>query len=485
MSKEVRVMKPKLWIPILVTLLALSSISVALAFPAEGIYREFADVARGDDPAEAPVPTSAPGAEVRIRFEGEVEAANEEDSPALSSADMSPAFPAEREHRGFADFVVGDDPTEMPEPTSTPEMEEHIEFEGEVEAVNGDGSYVIAGQMVLTDENTRFEPDQEAVVVGAWVEVKAVQQADGSLLAIKIEVEDREPGEDEHGAEVEFHGTVEAVDGNAYTIAGQVVMVSTDTVFKPDQASITVGVWVEVKAFALADGSLLAREIELKHSGTPGDDEVEKIEFRGVVERMEGNFITVAGVMVDISTAVIKDGTLQVGVVVKVEAKRMADGSIIALEIEVEGSHDGGGDNDEYRPRVEFEGTVEAIDGAIYIIGGVTVNASAATIEHGPIGVGDKVRVEGTEQPDGAVMATKIHKITESEEAAEVEFTATVRAMDGSTIIFDNGLTVTVDGNTMIDESHGPLQVGARVEVKARDQNGVLLALRIEVEDND
>ncbi len=422
-------MKPKLWIPILVTLLVLSSTSIALAFPAKGVYRNFADVVVDEDPTETVEPTATM------------------------------------------------------EPTDTPEPEEYIEFEGQVEAVNGDGSYVIAGQTVLTDENTHFKPNAEAVVVGVWVEVEATQQMDGSLLALEIEVKVESPGEDEHGAEVEFKGTVEAIDGDAYTIAGQVVMVSADTIFDPNRESITVGAWVEVKALTLTDGSLLAKKIELKHTGMPGDNEVEKVEFRGIVEAMDGNFITVAGMVVDISAAVIKDGTLQVGVVVEVEAKRMADGSIVAIEIEVEGSHEGGGD--EYRPHVEFEGTVEAINGSIYIVNGVTVDTSSATIEHGPIAVGDKVKVEGTEQPDGSVLAIKIHKITESEEGAKVEFTATVQAMDGSTITFDNGITVTVDGNTMIDESHGPLQVGARVEVKAREQNGVLLALRIKVKHRD
>jgi len=422
-------MKPKLWIPILVALLALSTTSIALAFPAEGVYRNFADIVVDDEPTETPEPTATM------------------------------------------------------EPTSTPEMEEHIEFEGEVEAVNGDGSYVIAGQTVLTDENTHFEPNAEAVAIGVWVEVKAVQEADGSLLALKIEVKDREYGDDEHGAKVEFQGTVEAIDGNAYTIAGQVVMVSADTVFKPDQASITVGAWVKVEALTLSDGSLLARKIELKHAGEPGDDEVERMEFRGVVEAMDGNFITVAGMMVDVSTAVVKDGTLQVGVVVEVEAKRMADGSIVAIEIEVKGSTDD--DDDTYRPHVEFEGVVEAINGSVYIVGGVTVDASSAAIEHGPIGVGDKVKVEGVEQPDGSVLAIKIHKVTGSEEAAEVEFTATVTAMGGGTVTFDNGLTVVVDGNTMIDEGHGPLRIGVRAKVKAQDQGGMLLALRIKVKGDD
>ena len=417
-------MKHKIWIPLVATLLLLTSTSVVLAFPAEGIYEDYVSVVEDDDP---------PG---------------------------------------------------TPEPTSMPDPEDHVEFKGEVEAVYEDGSYLIAGRTVLTDANTQFRPDRPSIVVGVWVEVEAERMADGSLLALEIERKDPSPDDGEgheHSTKVEFEGTVESIDGATYLIAGQTVMTDASTRFEPDQGSIGVGAWVKVEAQEQPDGSLLAMKIELKHSGQPDDDEVEEVEFRGVVEAMNGNTITVAGMTVDVSTAVVKDGTLQVGVVVEVKARRMADGSLVAVEIEVKGSHDGDGDEDAYRPHVEFEGTVESINGGIYIIAGITVDASGASIEHGPIGVGDQVKVEGVEQADGSVKATKLHKITHAEEAAEVEFTATVTAMGGNTVTFDNGLTVTVDGNTMIDESHGALQVGVRAKVKAVDQNGTLLALRIKV----
>jgi len=93
--------------------------------------------------------------------------------------------------------------------------------------------------------------------------------------------------------------------------------------------------------------------------------------------------------------------------------------------------------------------------------------------------------VEGVEQVDGSVLAAKLHKEMPAEEAAQVEFTATIQSMGTDTITCDNGMTVTVDGNTIIDESKGMLEIGAKVEVKALDQNGSLLALSIKVERED
>jgi len=238
-----------------------------------------------------------------------------------------------------------------------------------------------------------------------------------------------------------------------------------------------------VEALTLSDGSLLVVEIELQHDGGSNSG-VEEVEFQGIVEAMNGNMITVAGMAVDISAATIENGPVGVGDVVKVEATRMADGSLVAGKIEVKGSADSGG-GDEYRPQVEFKGKVEAINGNVYTIAGIAVDASSAAIENGPIAVGDMVEVEGVEQADGSVLAAKLDKEMPAEEAAQVEFTATIQSMGADTITCDNGMTVTVDGNTIIDESKGMLEIGAKVEVKALDQNGSLLALSIKVERED
>ncbi len=321
----------------------------------------------------------------------------------LIGAQVAWARPADPFGQFGLEWKFTNQPDEMEEPSPTPMPNIEIELEGMVEVVGEDGSFVIAGHKVLVDPSTHFEPDRTAVVVGVWVEVKAVQLEDGSLLALEIEVE---------------------------------------------------------------------------HSGQPDDNEVETFKFRGVVEAMQGTRLTVNGMVIDTSTAAI-EGNLQVGAVVEVEATRTADGTLVAIEVEVKAEH-----QDDHAAQVEFQGTVEAIEGTIYIVVGVRVDASGATIEHGPIAVGDVVKVEGIEREDGSVAATHICKITPDEAAAEVEFTATVEAIDAAagTISFDNGLTVLVNTSTLLDERHGVLEVGVEVKVKAIQQDdGSLLALRIKV----
>ena len=65
-----------------------------------------------------------------------------------------------------------------------------VEFGGIVKAVNDDGSYLIDNWTVYTDHRTEFDPHRGAIVVGAWVEVEAYRQPDGTLIAEEIELED-------------------------------------------------------------------------------------------------------------------------------------------------------------------------------------------------------------------------------------------------------------------------------------------------------
>src|SRR5690606_40545715 len=60
--------------------------------------------------------------------------------------------------------------------------------------------------------------------------------------------------------EREFFGTVEAMNGNVWTISGQQVVVTATTEIKN---TIVVGSLVKVHATPQADGTPLAREIEL------------------------------------------------------------------------------------------------------------------------------------------------------------------------------------------------------------------------------
>ncbi len=66
-------------------------------------------------------------------------------------------------------------------------------------------------------------------------------------------------GGEHQGVEVEFAGTVEAINLQSWTINGQMVWVTDRTKIK---AGIQVGDFVKVHAVTGEDGALLAREIE-------------------------------------------------------------------------------------------------------------------------------------------------------------------------------------------------------------------------------
>lgn len=75
-------------------------------------------------------------------------------------------------------------------------QDEDVEFVGIVEAI-GEASWTISGRVVSVDASTEIDA---GIAVGDTVEVRAVEQADGSLRATRIHEEDREddtPGVDD------------------------------------------------------------------------------------------------------------------------------------------------------------------------------------------------------------------------------------------------------------------------------------------------
>jgi hypothetical protein len=74
-----------------------------------------------------------------------------------------------------------------------------LEFKGEVMSIGPD-AWVVGDQAFAITADTEIEHDPQ---VGDFVEVKAVENPDGSLTALKIELEDDDEGEDHGEGEVE------------------------------------------------------------------------------------------------------------------------------------------------------------------------------------------------------------------------------------------------------------------------------------------
>jgi hypothetical protein len=157
-----------------------------------------------------------------------------------------------------------------------------LEIEGLVSAIDsGAGSLTVLDQrqgavVIVTDGSTVIRKDDETtipfsqIVVGNRVHVKALTQADGTILATEIELQS-----DKVGGNRELDGPVVSVDSSVHSFVVQAgdgnVTVTTDgsTMFKRrgGQASfddIAAGVNVEVNGTLQGDGTVLAKKVTIE-----------------------------------------------------------------------------------------------------------------------------------------------------------------------------------------------------------------------------
>ncbi len=98
-------------------------------------------------------------------------------------------------------------PSASPAPGDDDDDDNEVEFTGAIESI-GTSSLVVAGRTVLVDASTRIEGDASEhgggddltlsdLAVGDVLEVEGDEQADGSVLARKIELEDDHDGDDD------------------------------------------------------------------------------------------------------------------------------------------------------------------------------------------------------------------------------------------------------------------------------------------------
>jgi hypothetical protein len=321
-----------------------------------------------------------------------------------------------------------------------------VKFAGMVEAIGAD-SWTIDGREIAIDARTKIKGDPQ---VGDYVRVHAFVQDDGSLLAHQIKLESRQ---------LKFSGVVESIGDDNWTIGGKVVAIGPDTKIKGDPQ---VGDRVKVHALIQADGTLLAREIRRVD---------EKVEFTGIVEAIGDGAWTISGQAIAVNADTKIKGDIQVGDRVKVEAFVMDDGSLLAHEIELA------------LDKVKLTGVVEAMGEAAWTVSGQEVLVDGSTQVKGDVQAGDTVKVEAVVLADGSYLARKIELVMPKEPKREkVHFSGSVESMDGDVWVI-GGQAVRVDGGTRLK---GDIQVGVSVKVKAvRLADGSLLAEEIERDDHD
>ena len=217
-------------------------------------------------------------------------------------------------------------PTDTPIPTATPAppREIKVKFEGPISSISAT-VWVVGGQEVRVNAETAIDEKKGRAEVGAWAQVKATRQADGSLLATKIVIKRPREAPSEP---VEFQGVIESLSDTTWVISGVAVTIADDTAIG---GTPQVGFIAEVKAIRRADGSLLAKSITVRKP----EEEAAVVEFEGTIESIGDTMWVIDGRAIVLDANTVIKGTPQVGLIAEVKALERADGSLLAMWIEV------------------------------------------------------------------------------------------------------------------------------------------------------
>lgn len=227
--------------------------------------------------------------------------------------------------------------------------------EGKVTAVSttdktfslGGETYLVTEQTVLKDDSSRKVRffDLASLAVNDYLEVVAFKNAQGQLVALKVE---REDGVSSDGY-IEFKGLPSAIAADAFTLFGKKITIDGNTVYLNGRNVLTVKAFfallktttiVEVKAKVVGN-DLIAVRIKLE-DGTGGNDGAIETEFKGVVSDKGADFILVGGKKVLLTNTT------------KLRIGKKTDYTVSSFLAELKTG-----------VRVEVEGTVDVAAGAI------------------------------------------------------------------------------------------------------------------------
>jgi hypothetical protein len=134
-----------------------------------------------------------------------------------------------------------------------------------VEAIAPD-LWTVSGQEFAISAQTEIK---DVIAVGDRVEVHLLVGADNSLTAREIELTDEDENPTAFGM-LEITGTLEAINGDQWTIGGKVFLVTPQTELK---GSPVVGDTVKAEAMINPDGTLTATEIKKVAMDTLSDED--------------------------------------------------------------------------------------------------------------------------------------------------------------------------------------------------------------------
>ena len=322
---------------------------------------------------------------------------------------------------------------------------------------------------------------QSDLFVGQQVVVKGTNNGDGTGVASQVIFD------------ADLEGPVSAIDAanNQFTVLGQTVIVSGDTVFEGTSFSaLAVDDIVEVSGNLDADGAIRALSVEAE-TVTPAEFEVE-----GLVANLDtaAQTFSINNLTIDYSGAVLDPSSLQLANGQLVEAEGTVSGSTMtASEVELEDDDFEADEGDEG----ELEGFIQSVQSNTqFTLANVTVTHGANTVfENGTAAdlvPNAEVEVEGTVDAGGVLQADKIEFESEDEQELAIRIQAPVQSTDtqagtlttlGITIATNNGTQFKDDRDDAQPFGLAQLVVGDYVELRAFVDGQTLVAGRVERDD--
>jgi len=249
------------------------------------------------------------------------------------NATLQTAATVPGEFRRLTLSISGTSVTEQSEQTET-------EFEGTVDAIDGMVLTVAGRKVAVTDATTIRKDDAAAtfadLVLGTPVEVEGTLNADGSVTASEIEIEDRNEAE-----RIAFVGTLTQIAGNTLTVGDRTVNVSSATMIVRGDTTLTladlkVGDRLLVRGTVQADKSVNATRVRV----LPREDEPEEMHVAGKVTAVGASTFTIGDTVITTDANTEFEGSgfqsladLKVGDFALAEVVKQADGSLLAKEV--------------------------------------------------------------------------------------------------------------------------------------------------------
>lgn len=375
-----------------------------------------------------------------------------------------------------------------------------IEYEEEVEGlvlannVAVDGTLNVMGQTVHIDDQTNFESDVDTVMsfediaVNHYIEVSGFSSGSGEIYATHIEVKRASL---EAGDELEVKGIVAAHDAGSLTFQIGELTIDYSTAMFEDFSEVSDGLYVEVESNQdLVDGVLIASEIELKDAADNDHDDIDELEFEGVITAINDD----TSIVVNNMTVRVNDDTefengsldnLLVGTKISVEGEFDSNGAFIAEEIELKSEAD-----------VELEGMLEDVDAennTVTVMGQVIVVTNLTLMEDeadddgqtperyfsvSDLVIGDWVEIDAYfDETRDALVATALER-DDADDSGHHSLEGKVEDNTVANQLTVSGITVDTSALEVLS-----VDIGAYVEIDGTFDSGVLSAVSIELDD--